>query len=75
MASTSLAALMGPSFMLHLRSMSETTAMNDLLSKVDPVRFQETFSTRLEDAQMLIDVSCVSCLVRPLLQRDGGRID
>ncbi|CAM9966413.1 unnamed protein product [Scytosiphon promiscuus] len=60
MASTSLAALMGPSFMLHLRSMSETTAMNDLLSKVDPVRFQETFSTRLEDAQMLIDAKALT---------------
>ncbi|CAM9602020.1 unnamed protein product, partial [Hapterophycus canaliculatus] len=60
MASTSLAALMGPSFMLHLRSMSETSAMNDLLSKVDPARFQETFSTRLEDAQMLIDAKALT---------------
>lgn len=75
MASTSLAALMGPSFMLHLRSMSETSAMNDLLSKVDPARFQEAFSTRLEDAQMLIDVSFGVLLLprRPLRWRDGRR--
>ncbi|CAB1098230.1 unnamed protein product [Ectocarpus sp. CCAP 1310/34] len=55
MASTSAAALFGPSFILSLRSSSEMSAINDLLEKVDPARFQKMFNTGVEDAQMLID--------------------
>ncbi|CAN0304147.1 unnamed protein product, partial [Ectocarpus sp. 13 AM-2016] len=64
MASTSAAALFGPSFILSLRSSSEMSAINDLLEKVDPARFQKMFNTGVEDAQMLIDVSapCLSLL-------------
>lgn len=51
------AALAGPSILLSLRSKSETAAIHDLASKVDPNRFQQVFSTGVEDAQALIDVS------------------
>lgn len=59
MTFTSLAAFAGPTFLLSMRNMSETSAMKDLLEKVDPARFQETFNTRVEDAQMLIDVRLI----------------
>lgn len=63
MAYTSLAALTGPTLLLTLRSMSEMTAMKDLVGKVDPARFQEAFNTRVEDVQTLFDVSFVVCLL------------
>lgn len=57
MASTSAAAFAGPTFLLSMRNMSERNAMNDLLEKVDTAKFEETFSTTVDNAQMLIDVS------------------
>lgn len=57
MAYTSLAALTGPSLLLSLRNMSEMNAMKDLVEKIDPARFQAAFNTRVEDIQMLFDVS------------------
>lgn len=56
MTFTSLAAFAGPTFLLSMRNMSEASAMKDLLANVDPARFQEVFNTKIEDAQMLIDV-------------------
>lgn len=50
------AALAGPSILLSLRSQSEMSAIQELVSKVDPVRFQQTFSAGVEDAQSLIEV-------------------
>lgn len=54
---SSAAALAGPSILLSLRSKSETAAIHDLVSKVDPARFQQVFNTGVDDAQALIDVS------------------
>lgn len=54
---SSAAALAGPSILLSLRSKSEVSAIHDLVSKVDPARFQEVFNARVEDAQALIEVS------------------
>lgn len=54
---SSAAALAGPSILLSLRSKSELAAIQDLVSKVDPARFQQVFNTGVEDAQALIDVS------------------
>lgn len=73
--SSSAAALAGPSILLSLRSKSETAAIHDLVSKVDPARFQQVFNTGVDDAQALIDVSylarnretvyCTVVLARP----------
>lgn len=51
------AALTGPSIVLGLRSRSENDAMHDLVAKTDPARFQQTFSSGVDDAQALIEVS------------------
>lgn len=54
---SSAAALAGPSILLSLRSKSEMSAIQDLVAKVDPARFQQVFSAGVEDAQALIEVS------------------
>ncbi|CAM9419845.1 unnamed protein product [Sphacelaria rigidula] len=53
---SSAAALAGPSILLSLRSRSEVSAIHDLVSKVDPARFQQVFHAGVEEAQALIDV-------------------
>lgn len=50
------AALAGPSILLSLRSQSEMKAIQDLVAKVDPERFQQAFSAGIEDVQTLIEV-------------------
>ena len=42
--------------MLSLRSKSEMSAIQDLVAKVDPARFQQAFSAGVEDAQALVEV-------------------
>lgn len=67
---SSAAALAGPSILLSLRSQSEVSAIHDLVSKVDPARFQQVFHAGVEEAQALIDVSilriekCIACIPR-----------
>lgn len=53
---SSAAALAGPSILLRLRSQSEVSAINDLVEKVDPARFQQVFNAGVEETQALIDV-------------------
>lgn len=54
---SSAAALAGPSILLSLRSKSETAAIQDLVAKVDPARFQQAFSAGVEETQALIEVT------------------
>lgn len=59
LASTA-AALTGPSLLLTLRSRSANTAIQDLLSKTDPVKFQQTFKVPISEAQQLIETKTVT---------------
>jgi len=59
LASTA-AALAGPTLILTLRSASEKSALMDLLSKVDPAKFQETFGLPVEQAQELINAKTLT---------------
>merc|ERR1711936_1132382 len=51
----SLSTIAGPSILLNLRKISENAAIQDLLSKVDPAKFQESFGADLSQAQTLIE--------------------
>jgi len=59
LASTA-AALVGPKIVLYLRAASERTAMMDLLTKIDPTRFQEKFGSAISNAEALINSKAVS---------------
>ncbi|CAM9370394.1 unnamed protein product [Chrysoparadoxa australica] len=48
------AALAGPTILQSLRSSSEATALNDLLGKVDPSKFESTFQVPISQANDLI---------------------
>lgn len=61
---SSAAALAGPSILLSLRSKSEMAAIEDLVAKVDPARFQQAFSASVEDVQALIEVWWRPIIVR-----------
>lgn len=50
----SVAALVGPRMLTQLRSISEQSAVTDLLTKVDPARFQATFGAPMQEAQSLL---------------------
>lgn len=51
---SSAAALAGPAMLLNLRSISEKAAIQDLLTKVSPEKFQATFGAPMEQAQDLL---------------------
>lgn len=56
----SLAAVAGPNLFIHLRSLSEQTAVQELLRNVDPSRFQDRFSVPISECQPLIDAKTVT---------------
>lgn len=51
---SSAAALCGPSLLIQLRSMSNQAAIENLLLKVNPVKFQEMFGSSIDKASELI---------------------
>eukprot|EP00993_Chasmostoma_nieuportense_P006232 NODE_684_length_1951_cov_34.514254_g635_i0.p1 GENE.NODE_684_length_1951_cov_34.514254_g635_i0~~NODE_684_length_1951_cov_34.514254_g635_i0.p1 ORF type:complete len:607 (+),score=151.82 NODE_684_length_1951_cov_34.514254_g635_i0:54-1823(+) len=59
LASTA-AALVGPNILLALRNASERTAINELLTQVDPERFQATFNAPISTSQALIETKTLS---------------
>jgi MFS family permease len=59
LASTA-AALAGPSILLTLRSRSQVGAMQDLLAKADPVKFQQVYSVPISQAQQLIEAKTLT---------------
>merc|ERR1719228_3129055 len=54
------ATVLGPTLLLNLKKIAETNAINDLLSKVDPAVFQNTFGTTVTDAQALIEAKTLT---------------
>jgi len=54
------AALAGPSILLTLRTRSQMAAMQDLLTKVDPVKFEQVYSVPVSQAQQLIEAKTLS---------------
>lgn len=59
MAST-CAAMAGPALLLWLRSSSEMSALRDLLSKVDPTKFEKVFGVDVSNANILIESNQLS---------------
>merc|ERR1712173_433164 len=55
-----LSTIMGPSLLLTLRKSAEMTAIQDLLSKVNPATFKETFGADLTQAQSLIEAKTLT---------------
>merc|ERR1719189_146558 len=55
-----LSTIAGPSILLNLRKISENAAIQDLLSKVDPAKFQESFGADLSQAQTLIEAKTLT---------------
>ena len=56
----SMGAVAGPALFVNLRSRSELSAMQDLLTKVDPKRFEAQFGVGTDQAQGLIDAKTLS---------------
>ena len=55
-----VSTIAGPSILLNLRKMSENSAIQDLLGKVDPTKFQEAFGADLSQAQALIEAKTLT---------------
>lgn len=55
-----VSTIAGPSILLNLRKISENAAIQDLLSKVDPAKFQESFGADLSQAQTLIEAKTLT---------------
>jgi len=60
LVAASLSTIIGPSLLLNLRKIAESSAIQDLLAKVDPVKFQETFGTDLSQVQTLIEAKTLT---------------
>ncbi|CAM9336130.1 unnamed protein product [Choristocarpus tenellus] len=60
MLASSAAALAGPSILLNLRARSEVQAIEELLEKVDPARFQQTFNVSMDQAPALMESKALS---------------
>ena len=56
----SLSTIIGPSLLLKSRKIAESSAIQDLLNKVDPVKFQETFGTDMSQVQTLIEAKTLT---------------
>merc|ERR1711915_795420 len=54
------ATVLGPTLLLNLRKMAEMDAINDLLSKVDPNAFVNTFGTSIQNAQTLVEAKTLT---------------
>ncbi|CAM9460649.1 unnamed protein product, partial [Discosporangium mesarthrocarpum] len=71
---SSAAALVGPSMLLALRSRSEVAAIQGLLEKVDPDRFQQAFSTSIDQAPALMESKTLT--IGKLMEiMPGGTVD
>jgi len=55
-----LSTILGPSLLLNLRKSAESSAIQDLLAKVNPATFQETFGADLTQAQSLIEAKTLT---------------
>jgi len=51
---SSAAALIGPSLVIKLRGASHQTAIDDLLTKISPEKFQDAFGAPMEQASQLL---------------------
>jgi len=58
--SASLSTTAGPAILLNLRKLSENSAIQDLLSKVDPAKFQSAFGADISQAQTLIEAKTLT---------------
>ena len=56
----SLSTVAGPTILLTLRKMSENAALQDLLGKVDPAKFQGTFGVDVSQANALIEAKTLT---------------
>ena len=54
------ATVAGPTLLLNLRKMAEVSAINDLLSKVDPDLFLAKFGVSIADAPTLIEAKTLT---------------
>merc|ERR1712228_892962 len=54
------ATIIGPGLLLNLRKVSEAQALNDLLSKVDPVAFASKFGADVSAAPTLIEAKTLT---------------
>merc|ERR1711915_145181 len=55
-----VSTIIGPGLLLNLRKVSEAQALNDLLSKVDPVAFASKFGADINAAQTLIEAKTLT---------------
>merc|ERR1711963_372378 len=55
LVAASVSTIVGPTILLNLRKMAEASAIQELLAKVNPTVFQETFGVDLTQAQSLIE--------------------
>jgi len=55
-----LSTILGPSLLLTLRKSAESSAIQDLLSKVNPTAFKEAFGADLSQAQSLIEAKTLT---------------
>ena len=55
-----LSTILGPSLLLTLRKSAESSAIQELLAKVNPATFIETFGTDLTQAQSLIEAKTLT---------------
>lgn len=55
-----VSTILGPGLLLNLRRMAETDALNNLLSKVDPVAFMDKFGADLSAAPTLIEAKTLT---------------
>jgi len=56
----SLSTVAGPTILLTLRKMSENAALQDLLTKVDPAKFQGQFGVDVSQANALIEAKTLT---------------
>merc|ERR1712156_1190019 len=55
-----VSTIVGPSLLLNLRKMAEASAIQELLAKVDPSKFQAAFGVDLSQAQTLIEAKTLT---------------
>ena len=58
--SATISTVGGPAILLNLRKIAESSAIQDLLSKVDPIKFQEAFGVDTSQAQALIEAKTLT---------------
>mmetsp|Transcript_11957 Transcript_11957/g.19970 ORF Transcript_11957/g.19970 Transcript_11957/m.19970 type:complete len:715 (-) Transcript_11957:1332-3476(-) len=71
---SSAAAIAGPSMLINLRAMSEKAAITELLTKVSPEKFQQTFGAPMEQASELLAAKSLT-ISKLLVLAPPGTID